>query len=328
MNNTPTQMHGQAMAEFSVTAVFVLVPIFLLIPLVGKYIDLRHTAVQSARQAAWERTVWFERSASGVDTVPKASSAPFRSDIEIERVAVNRVMGASGRGLDVGDWDVDLVEQDLNPLWRDHRGQQMVRLSDPEPVTALGTDRDLPTNGFLFFETVETVEDGINGVLAYANAPIDAAESALSSIGLNVNLPSAPQIDIFSKYHLEGFYAPRTEIPINDMPGVANFGQAGGPFENLGLRMQGRAALIADGWTAEGSTQFAEWTDDYVPTKAIAPAFTPMQRLIEAATIPVLGFGLAPELIPSSLQMGKIHMGEVPTSDVEPDCPDNVCSYE
>lgn len=49
---------GQAATEFVIAAVFVLVPLFLIVPLLGKYIDIRHAAVQQARYEAWEYTVW------------------------------------------------------------------------------------------------------------------------------------------------------------------------------------------------------------------------------------------------------------------------------
>jgi hypothetical protein len=47
---------GQALAEVVVLAA-VLVPLFLLLPIVAKYIHLRHVAEQAARAAAWQATV-------------------------------------------------------------------------------------------------------------------------------------------------------------------------------------------------------------------------------------------------------------------------------
>ena len=49
---------GQAMTEFVIGVVLFALPVFLLIPVVGKYLDMRATAVQAARYVAWERTVW------------------------------------------------------------------------------------------------------------------------------------------------------------------------------------------------------------------------------------------------------------------------------
>lgn len=62
-NNRRT-MQGQALAEFVIGAVLFLIPLFLIIPLLGKYADMKSSAIQAARYNAWERTVWYGQSAS------------------------------------------------------------------------------------------------------------------------------------------------------------------------------------------------------------------------------------------------------------------------
>ena len=47
------------MTEFLICASFALVPLFFGISLLGKYIDIKQTAIQAARYEAWEYTVWF-----------------------------------------------------------------------------------------------------------------------------------------------------------------------------------------------------------------------------------------------------------------------------
>ncbi len=51
---------GQSLVETAIVGVFVLVPVFLLVPLLGKYIDLQSATLQAARNAAFERTVWSD----------------------------------------------------------------------------------------------------------------------------------------------------------------------------------------------------------------------------------------------------------------------------
>lgn len=48
---------GQAMAEFTVFALFVMVPIFLTIPVLGKIADMNQKTVLASRYGAWERTI-------------------------------------------------------------------------------------------------------------------------------------------------------------------------------------------------------------------------------------------------------------------------------
>lgn len=58
-SSTPVRRaRGQAMMEFLI-ALIALVPLFLLIAMLGKYLDIKSTIVQGARYAAWERTVWY-----------------------------------------------------------------------------------------------------------------------------------------------------------------------------------------------------------------------------------------------------------------------------
>ena len=51
---------GQAMTEFTIAATYVLVPLFVFVPLLGKYIDFKHASIQNARYQAWEYTVWYD----------------------------------------------------------------------------------------------------------------------------------------------------------------------------------------------------------------------------------------------------------------------------
>lgn len=51
-NKISTNERGQAMTEFLISASFVLVPLFLGISLLGKYIDIKHAGIQAARYQA------------------------------------------------------------------------------------------------------------------------------------------------------------------------------------------------------------------------------------------------------------------------------------
>ncbi len=57
-------MRGQALTEVAVVCV-VLVPLFLLIPVIGKYIHMRQMAQQAARNAAWNATAFPEHVVRG-----------------------------------------------------------------------------------------------------------------------------------------------------------------------------------------------------------------------------------------------------------------------
>lgn len=61
---------GQAMTEFVITATLFLIPVFLIIPLLGKYADMKSSVVQAARFNAWERTVWYAGTSSSIGNWP------------------------------------------------------------------------------------------------------------------------------------------------------------------------------------------------------------------------------------------------------------------
>src|SRR5512147_2715603 len=106
---------GQALVEFLIAATLVLIPLFLIIPLLGKYMDLKATTIQAARYAAWERTVWF-----GSADWPAAQ----KDDIKIQREIQQRFFSDTAT--------VKLQSSDSNaggwggtgpkPLWRDRAG--------------------------------------------------------------------------------------------------------------------------------------------------------------------------------------------------------------
>jgi hypothetical protein len=78
--------HGQAMTEFIVVSLLFALPVFLMIPLLGKYIDMKSAAIQGARYAAWERTVFF-----GGDAASVSWPGVAKSDAEIRNEVRQRV---------------------------------------------------------------------------------------------------------------------------------------------------------------------------------------------------------------------------------------------
>ena len=89
----PVRQAGTAWVEFLIVGTFVLVPLFTMVPMLGKYIDTRYKVEQAARYAAWERTAWFE---SG-SRVPASSAAKgigkaIKSEQEIQQEVQARVL--------------------------------------------------------------------------------------------------------------------------------------------------------------------------------------------------------------------------------------------
>ncbi len=103
---------GQAMTEFTIAAACVLVPLFLMLPFLGKFMDMKATSIQAARYAAWERTVWY-----GSDQWESGQ----KTDQQIKNEVVQRFFNDTA--------DKALTSSDLNSpagspkaLWTDHAG--------------------------------------------------------------------------------------------------------------------------------------------------------------------------------------------------------------
>jgi len=132
-------LRGQAMTEIVISATYVLIPLFIAIPMLAKYIDIKQAAVQAARYEAWEYTVWYDDENNddhdildnydsgisgyatpekGVGIVQNESQRRFFS-----RVGTNPTNGADSDVdpltiTDMNGWTVATA----NPLWQNHRG--------------------------------------------------------------------------------------------------------------------------------------------------------------------------------------------------------------
>lgn len=112
---------GQAMTEFIVVSVLFALPVFLMIPLLGKYIDMKSAAIQGARYVAWERTVFFGGSAASVNWPGVAKSdAEIRNELR-QRVFSERAQ-ISNDDKTASNWGGD----GLKKAWHNRNGGEML----------------------------------------------------------------------------------------------------------------------------------------------------------------------------------------------------------
>lgn len=110
--STAQHEHGQALTEFLVLAL-ALVPLFLLLPMIGKYQDLSHQTQMASRYAAFDAMV---RNDSVSTWKPEAQLAD-----EVRRRFFSKP-DAPIKTFDVaGDFDAD-----RNPLWTDPAGKHLI----------------------------------------------------------------------------------------------------------------------------------------------------------------------------------------------------------
>ncbi len=145
------RQHGQAMVE--ATVMFgVVVMMFLGIWYLGKFHDVQATTIQSARYAAWERTVHSKGAMADTQLQNQARARLFTWN----KAAFKKTDGASNGST----WSAQ------NAIWRDHAGQ--ARLVDrPDDVVIATSQGPMPGKAAKYLSDslgmVSGVLDGITG---------------------------------------------------------------------------------------------------------------------------------------------------------------------
>lgn len=111
---------GQATAE-TLVSMLALVPLFILIPYIGKYLDVKSKTVEANRYASWERTNFSDPGAAW------GGGENSRSDDQIARDVAQRFLG-DPRSAILTNGTGPVTE---NPLWRDHLGGSLVASAGP-----------------------------------------------------------------------------------------------------------------------------------------------------------------------------------------------------
>lgn len=325
---------GQAITEFNVVAAFVLVPLFIMIPLMGKYIDMKHSSVQAARYMAWERTVWFEGSTVPANTsaIPKDKKvlAQEAHDRFFSSVTIDELGGSSKP----------------NPLWND-RGDSLIKnvqvgyydengkeTSNQDVLSGIplliDSDKDLPSPSYQAIEYSSRAVGVVANVGVYvANLFIKAINKVLSLLGIPLSLPLVDNEDLGNKLQFKGYYQATASIALDDKLYQSVFATKADPKPTPAL-IQSHAAVLTDSWVTEGNEQFAEWTRGLVPFSPLEEPFKLVKAIFTYSPLPGVIPAIAPEL--GGLELGYVNTDPVKDSSVtldgKDDCPGGFCSFE
>lgn len=163
--------NGQAMTELLVSLWF-LIPLFLLMPLMGKYLDMQHTMNNAARYAAWEyvaqQQLWEEfpsqADARDNNTPSRSESAILANQIR-ERFFFHPLNGITEHDNSVH-----------NEIWRDNSGATLLSYESGEPVSpTIDIERSLPNSDEItLFDTLLRWDiDSKNLIWATVNMPVN-----------------------------------------------------------------------------------------------------------------------------------------------------------
>lgn len=239
------RQHGQALTETLLTFV-VLVPVLMLIPYLGKYLDVKHKAEDSARYALWERTIFSDPGASW------GAGENTKSDARLANEIRTRILGEPRAGIATQN-----LAAGRNLLWETHTGEELVALADFDSTV---TETREPFNYGLRGRTLLGKPEDLSlfGALAQDGLPLLNQLDGLSSL-----LGGA--LDFTLGLNAQGFATSRIELPTLDLPVFTRVGATLDIDVAVDRRNLGSSgAILTDPWVPGSEGNYRERLDGLV----------------------------------------------------------------
>lgn len=255
------------MTEFVVVAVLVLLPLYILIPVLGKYIDMKGAAIQGARYIAFERTVYFGGNTSSVKW-PGAD----KTDAELENEMRMRVM-TSGSPIrstdkDAGTWSTTGFRDN----WKNRDGSRMLANYD-SVKRAGGSQEDAP---------------------------------GIVNMGLGALVKVADAIGSFT-LEMKGLHSASVSITPSTLPiNMSWDGDPAKQFNPSALTFIDHVAVLGNAWSTPGNGHVKKQTQGLTPTSVldspgVKDAFTAVRIAMAPAAPEILFLELGkiePDVVP------------------------------
>ena len=303
------------MTEFVVTAAFVMVPLFLIIPAMAKFVDMKLASVQSARYVTWEFTSHY----IDLDDQPEGfkefhhTDLPQKSMQDVIGEAKRRLYSDSKTLIVTGD--NRYKHSDRNPLWTYHNGLAMYVPAGSTGTSGSGSD---PTPDHL------RVASGVFGAMG---AGLNIMADILGFLGVDAGFDA---MNPDGNLTLDGKYTANMKMKLNTTAEPTHAGLDGkraslfkprddtSPFD---LTFTSKSALVTENWGAGGKRHAVYQSSGLVPTVIIDHILNGWGIPLQTIASTVL---LSPELGADSLKFGypvndPEVMDEVPVGKLESD---------
>lgn len=204
---TPSRgQRGQATTEFVVVAMWVLVPLFILVPFLGKLQDMFQAAESASRYVAFEG-------------MARNSSNSWKSDAELSLEVRRRFFSHSKAPIKTGDAAGDF-SADRNPLWSDHVARPLlVKFEDDVKVhTKIGEKNAIAA---------------AHGLLGFAD-DLNLSKSNWYTGEVSINIANFPEIKEFADINLK---TTRRTVILADAWTARGPGQIRSKIEDGGLKV-------------------------------------------------------------------------------------------
>ena len=327
-NRQPHRNRGQAMTEFLISASFFLVPLFLGISVLAKYIDIKQANVQAARYQAWEYTVWFANDTergidyssgkinnggeimSGFDAVDQ----PIKSRDDTRKESKQRFYTNPGNEntttpILATDADTGWTAATANPLWTDHTGAPLYSGVDG---AGWGLDSSDET------PTIPVIGDIMNVLLKTIGFIFGAMGDLMSLVGSPVG---------FNAINTDGYAVSNESMKIAVNPTIARISGASDVsldgLDGTSLDFISTAGVLSDAWNAGGAEHTYNQAGGTVPTTLLDGLIDAIPGFNEVWSVASI---LAPELrfcnpggIWGADDKGSLWLGHIDIDAVHPD---------
>lgn len=224
---------GSALTEFAILGT-VMIPLFFMMPTLGKMTDVNHSTIQASRYMAWERTV---SDASHKDTATMATELHNRFFIRPD-LHIKTEQGKINSG------------NAINPFWKSRQANQ-----DGEKKTLV----DSRVRDRLYVEE-EQAGLGSAGTMSRGIAEVGEVLSGFLP-DANWNLEG------------EGLYIAKVGVDVSNTGLVARSGDncAGNNSAEIFACINRHNAILVDGWSSFSKSQVEERTRSFVPGAVLRP---------------------------------------------------------
>lgn len=260
LHNHAQLQKGQAATEFVIAAAFVLVPLFLTLPLLGKYIDIKHAAIQHARFSAWEYTVWFGQNEYIFDGVESNQSSGVKKYKQTAQEGFEYFFSDRTSP----DYATPTATPGVDPLWKDHRGDSLFELKDIQTEIS---EKQTPVPFGIVGELLEDLIDIVGTAVAYLG-------KLISALG-----PDA-EFDVLR--NTKGYFTSEVKVPVRSLAQILpHYGlkketsTAAQPFT-----FSAKAAVQSNNWNAASRKHATRESKGLVITSILSPLSHPVNKVI------------------------------------------------
>ncbi len=291
-----TDNRGQAASECIIVSVFLLIPLFLIVPLLGKYIDIKHAAINQARFEAWEYTVWDGPNQRVMNDIRDDQSAGPRS------FAQTRSNGIKYFFSDPTDEDYGKVQMPFreNPLWLDHRGETL--FVHPQKIMS-GEQKENKT------------PDGLGGVLDFIFDIINFTTTIFGDIMKFVHVDAK-----FDAIYTKGYFTSDVNInlrSIDDILPVYSLADATSETVETPLHLSAKASVLTDSWNSGSTENATSETRGLVFTALLKPVSDTVNGMVSGINDLVSHIPLLEIQLPSMPDFGYVKDDLVPFEHLE-----------